>query len=450
MKVRKIFRDPVHDIITFHTPDDQLLIELINTPEFLRLKRIRQLGLAWLVFPGAEHSRFSHMLGVCHVATRMIEELKAKGDLDRADCPQDMGLLTRVAALLHDLGHGPFSHLFESVFDARARHEYWTAQIIRSPDTEVHRLLAATSSDLPDRVADFFEYRTVKPRLFLYIVSSQLDADRFDYLLRDSLMTGTRYGLFDLEWMLSSLRAGKLRLKDGEEKVLLIDGSKGLPTVEQHLLGRHFMYQMVCFHKTARSAEMMMRSIFKRLARLGQDGKLGSEVPVALRKLCAGELPTVQEYLELDDFQILSLLRHWAGSASVDGILGNLCDRLLKRNLFKHIDGSTDESGGIDFIKSNEIQGRAEEATRKAGFDPEYYFAVDQAGDVCYKDMVYFLGRAREPEDIWVVREGEDPAPITDPRYRCDALRALADQKRQFLRFYVPDKETREKVVKGL
>src|SRR5439155_26159457 len=174
----KIIRDPVHDVIAFRleNPVDALLFALINAAEFQRLRRIRQLGMASLAYPGADHSRYSHSLGVMETARKILDQLGQSHYI--APEPRTICL---AAALLHDLGHGPFSHVFERV--SGIHHERLTARVIMDPDSEVHRILIRHDKLLPEKIVDFLNCRP--RRTFLCdIISSQLVADRLDYLLR--------------------------------------------------------------------------------------------------------------------------------------------------------------------------------------------------------------------------------------------------------------------------
>src|SRR5687768_15353876 len=201
----KIILDPIHRLIPFQdTPEDRLFLRLINTREFQRLRRIKQLGMSDYVFPGANHSRLAHSIGVMHTARLIFERLEAVNGSRYS--PWDRAAVL-AAALLHDIGHGPFSHAFEKV--TGENHEKRTQEIILG-DTEVCRTLRAYDSKLPELIAPLFgDGGTSKgPMLrpeFAAIVSSQLDADRFDYLLRDSHATGTSYGDFDLHWLIQHL-----------------------------------------------------------------------------------------------------------------------------------------------------------------------------------------------------------------------------------------------------
>ena len=193
------YRDSVHNLIRVNTgtTEGELVVQLIDAPEFQRLRRIRQLGLAYFAYQSAEHSRFTHSLGSFHLADRMIAKLRLGYDI-----PAEAQTAVRVAALLHDIGHGPFSHVIESILGFH--HEQFTIEAVLSSQTTVGRLLQEYSPQLVTDVAAMIrgDYRTLA---LAQLVSSQLDVDRMDYLLRDSLMTGAKYGIYDLEWIIKSI-----------------------------------------------------------------------------------------------------------------------------------------------------------------------------------------------------------------------------------------------------
>src|SRR5690606_27504332 len=202
-----ILRDPVHGLVSFETDEQRIVVELLSAREVQRLRRIRQLGLASLAYPGADHTRFSHAVGAAHVMVRFIDRLRAiDGDL-----PFWQRLTTErardglAAALLHDLGHGPFSHLFEEAIPSSPPHETWTTRIVLDPTTDVHRILHRADPLLPERVAALVQGRHELTYL-ARTVSGTFDVDRCDYLLRDAHFTGVSYGHFDLDWLLRSLR----------------------------------------------------------------------------------------------------------------------------------------------------------------------------------------------------------------------------------------------------
>src|SRR4051812_29809188 len=255
----KLIRDPVHDVIAFRTerPADALLFRLLNAAEFQRLRRIRQLGMASLAYPGADHSRYSHSLGVMETARKILDHLRPSMQLD-----EEGETVCLVAALLHDLGHGPFSHVFERV--SGIRHERLTQRIITDPDSEVHRVLFRHDKLMPEKIVDFLRCRP-KRTFYCDILASQLDADRLDYLLRDNLMTGSRYGDYDLRWLLHAFTI------DGDADRLAVTW-KGVSAVEAYLQSRYHMYRNVYFHKVVRSAEGMVRLALQRAPRVAAPG----------------------------------------------------------------------------------------------------------------------------------------------------------------------------------
>src|SRR5438105_6486946 len=227
------------------------MIRLIDTPEFQRLRRIKQLGLGLYTYQGAEHSRFTHSLGALHLMTRILDQLSARiAPADRA--------AARAAALLHDIGHGPFSHAMEKVLGVH--HEQMTMLAVTSPETALNATLKSFSAEMPDRVALIID-GTFKPAALAQLVSSQLDVDRMDYLLRDSLMTGAKYGLYDLEWIINSLHID-------EEADRIYVAARCVHAVEAYLLAGYYMFRQVYFHRTLRSAESVLRSALRRSVEL--------------------------------------------------------------------------------------------------------------------------------------------------------------------------------------
>lgn len=389
MPAYKLFRDPVHNIISFDAKNDRLILDLIDAPSLQRLRYIRQLGLSWVAFPGAEHSRFTHAIGACYLAGRILDHLSTRAPINPLERTTAMA-----AALLHDIGHGPFSHLYETVFPNALSHEAWGIEILTHPHSDVAQVLRAYDPTLAERIANVLR-KTYRPLYVVQMVSSQLDVDRFDYLLRDSRMTGAQYGLFDIEWIINSLVLADIPLESGVERGLAIDAGRGLHSVEQHLLGRHFMYRQVYFHPACRSADMIAKAIFKRLTVID----VPEGTPTALADAARGRQPGLAAYLELDDFVMLDLFKHWARHAA-DPILKDLCGRLINRKLFYTLDWSG--------IADREIASRYEELRNRvaaAGFDPDFYAMVDRASDTPYRDIMAYTEAGKPSEEIWLVTE---------------------------------------------
>jgi uncharacterized protein len=360
----KIIRDPVHDVIAFRLekPVDALLFKLINALEFQRLRRIRQLGMASLAYPGADHSRYSHSLGVMETARRMLQQLSRGEKIDEA-----AETLCVVGALLHDLGHGPFSHVFEHL--TGQNHEAIALIILQDSQSQVHQILAAHDRQLPNMLADFLR---CSPRRSFYcdLISSQLDADRFDYLLRDNLHTGSRYGDFDLEWLIHSLTVDRA----GDRLAVTW---KGVSAVEAYLQARYHMYRNVYFHKVVRTAEGMVKLAVQRASRLAVQDRLNwpqRDDPV--HKSLLGQKLTPGEFVELDDVSIQQCLKQWAKGD--DPVLARLCDGLLHRRLFKTIDitASPDPEKSVS---------DARRAVAAAGGDDAYDLFFDEPADTPYE-----------------------------------------------------------------
>lgn len=338
----KVLRDPVHGYIHI---EYEMIWQLLNSAWFQRLRRIRQLGGAYMVYHCAEHSRFGHSLGVYEVVRRMVREVP-----DLAQALSEREKLTVMAAgLLHDLGHGPFSHAFESI--SRTSHEDVTCRII-TKDPEIRGILNGTSKGLAKDVADVIRHRSVNP-LLPQLISSQLDADRMDYLLRDAYFTGTAYGEYDLDRILRTLRV--------EDDRLVIKES-GVYAVENYIMARYHMYWQVYYHPTARAYECLLLALFERLRDL--DDPENMYVLPQFRPLVKGKKLSIEEYFALDENACsygFALLRNHP-----DPIVSDLAARILDRRLFQFEDGDP----------ANVRRVRA--MLRKQGYDPKYYLQKDE------------------------------------------------------------------------
>ena len=361
----KFIRDPVHDVVIFDTdrPTDRLLFRLLNAAEFQRLRRIRQLGMAHLAYPGADHSRYAHSLGVMQVARRFLDRFAAQGvaisEEERRAC--------LCAALLHDLGHGPYSHVFERV--TGVRHERLTYRVILDAHSEIHRLLIRADPTLPEQVCAMMQGKAPR-RFFSDVVSGQLDADRIDYLMRDNLMTGSNYGAFDMEWLLAAVT-----VDPATQRLVVLP--KAISAVEGYLQARYHMYRNVYFHKVVRSAEGMLRLALRRAKRLAVQDRL--EWPPrdgGLYRGLLGQRMSIDEFVDLDDVSLTHCFKVWSQSPA-DAPLARLCGGLLYRGLFKSIDLTGRDDAGDAFV-------RAAQAVLDAGGDPEYDLFFDEPIDTPY------------------------------------------------------------------
>jgi HD superfamily phosphohydrolase len=403
MKEEKVFKDPVHKYIYVQ---DQTVWDLINTPEFQRLRRIRQLGTSFLTFHGAEHSRFSHSLGVYEITRKIISQFERN---QYEDWPKEERLLCLCAGLLHDLGHGPFSHSIEKTF--KTHHEDWTCRIVLG-DTEVNRVLRRVSPDFPQQVAGVV-CKTYHKEIVVSLVSSQLDADRMDYLLRDAYFTGVNYGTFDLERILRVIRPYKGRIVVKES---------GMHAVEDYLMSRYQMYWQVYFHPVTRSAEILLNKIFERAKVLYEDSCKFLFMPKPLLSLFERRL-TVEDYLMLDEALMQTVLTFW--SAEKDPILSDLCGRFLHRRLFKYL--------AVDTYNVSMLQ-RIGCLMEKAGFDPAYYLDVDFPSDLAYD--VYRPGQTDEKLPILLL-DNQDR--LTEISRKSDIVRSISSLHMGKHHIYYPE-----------
>jgi HD superfamily phosphohydrolase len=399
----RIYRDPVHNIIRLRTDTDEgrLLVRLIDAPEFQRLRRIKQLGLALYTYQGAEHSRFTHSLGVLHLMTRVLNRLGENYRIAAED-----RAAACAAALLHDVGHGSFSHVMEKVLSFH--HEAWSVNILMSDETEVGRVLRIYSDELPQRVASIIE-GTFQPAALAQLVSSQLDVDRMDYLLRDSLMTGAKYGIYDLEWIINALQID-------EEHDRIYVAARGLYAVEEYLQARYYMFRQVYFHRTLRSAEAVLRSILRRALKLLEEGaEVWCAPGSAFEKVLRREPLALNEHLEIDDADVLFHIKQWQRSG--DPILNDLSRRFTGRRLFKAIDLDMPEAERASFLAA------ARDEVLRAGYAPDYYFIEDHAGDVPYYN--YYTAEGAEPKARIYVEDGYARPVIREISEVSEAVRGL-------------------------
>ncbi|MCO4668999.1 HD superfamily phosphohydrolase [Streptococcus infantarius subsp. infantarius] len=351
----KVFRDPVHNYITVNHP---VIYDLINSKEFQRLRRVKQVSTTVFTFHGAEHSRFSHCLGVYEIARRVTEIFDAKFP---EIWDSNENLLTMVAALLHDVGHGAYSHTFEKLFDTE--HEAITQEIITSPDTEVNAILRGVSPDFPENVASVINH-TYHNKQVVQLISSQIDCDRMDYLLRDSYYSGARYGQFDLTRILRVIRP----TADG-----IVFEYNGMHAVEDYIVSRFQMYMQVYFHPASRAMEVLLQNLLKRAKYLYHiDSHFFKKtspnlIPFLTNQAC------LADYLSLDDGVMNTYFQAWM--AAEDDILADLASRFVNRKVFKSVtfeeESRKDLSHLVELVKS-------------VGFDPDYYTGIHVNFDLPY------------------------------------------------------------------
>ena len=407
----KVFRDPVHDYIHIQY---RIIMDLINAPEFQRLRRIKQLGTSSYTFHGTEHSRFNHSLGVYEIARRICDKFvrnypsKAPGDGLWDDGER---LVTLCAALLHDIGHGPFSHTFEKIFDTD--HEAITIEIITSPDTEINRILRRVGPDFPNQVAAVIAKTYDNPQV-VQLISSQIDADRMDYLLRDAYYSGVTYGNFDLTRILRVIRP--------YEHGIAFDIS-GMHAVEDYIVSRYQMYMQIYFHPVSRGMEVVLSHLLKRAKDVYLDEQAEFRHTATFLTPFFKQTWTLKDYLRLDDGVLTTYFNHWLDEK--DPILNDLAYRFVNRHPFK----SVRYTKGRDDATLERMSAIIE----RMGFNPDYYTAVNNSYDLPYD--LYRPHQATTKTQIELVQKNGSFLELSQAS---SIVSALTGKVRGDERFYFP------------
>ncbi len=304
----KILNDPIYGFITIPS---EFIFDILEHPHFQRLRRISQLGLTYLVYPGAYHTRFHHALGALHLMQEAVSILKRKG----TEISPEEEEAVYLAILLHDIGHGPFSHALENSIIPNISHEDLSLEFMRSLNQEFNGKLTLAIEIFQNKYH----------RKFLHqLISSQLDMDRLDYLRRDCFYTGVSEGKVNSERLISMLNVA--------EDQIVVD-AKGIYSVEKFIVARRLMYWQVYLHKTVLGAEYLLIQILKRAKMIYQEGMPS---PSVLKPFLSGQIPTnkielVKLYASLDDYDIMAAVKEWRYHK--DRALSTLCQRLLDRKL---------------------------------------------------------------------------------------------------------------------
>lgn len=353
----QVFRDPLYGYINI---EYDVITNLINTPPFQRLRRIRQLSGVQMVYHGAEHSRFSHSLGVYHNANKFLNVLDLKRNLNERE-----QLLFLVAALLHDIGHGPYSHAFEDIFDVD--HELIGARIIVE-NKDIKTILDTVDKDFANDVASIILKKGKFP-LLEQLISSQLDVDRLDYLLRDAYFTGTAYGNIDIDRLIRVMR-----VVDGK----VVFKVSGIHAIENYLISRYHMYWQVYYHRVSRAYEVVLEKIYSRIKYLITiDFDFNANID-SIKEIIK-DPNNLDYYLLMDDFYINGLLLSFLSSK--DDILRTLANDFLNRNLWEVLDDTKANESKINEILNNMTD---EERT--------YFTAKRNIHQSTYKDETDVLG----------------------------------------------------------
>ena len=375
----KIFNDPIHGFLT--VPKGTIL-ELVDHPYVQRLRRIKQMGLGYLVFPAAEHSRFSHALGAMELAQRTLNNLREKDTtISKAEYEA-----TLIAVLLHDVGHGPLSHTLEFNLIKDFHHEKMTLAVMRHLNREMDGAL--------DLAIKIFTDQYPKKPFLNQLISSQLDIDRLDYLKRDSVFTNVYEGSVGIERILKTMR-----VHNGN----IVIEKKGIYAIENYILARRLMYMQVYLHKTVLSADKLVQHIFRRVRELMRsDTELHHASPALqffLEKQPSAKkgisTSVLKKYLQLDDNDVFQSIKYWQHAD--DPVLANLCKRFQARRLFRttFLDGQPSQK------LANKVQTKTQAALKKMGLPHDesaanYFYSFDES----YSEAYHY-----ENEGIWILEQ---------------------------------------------
>ena len=315
MNKKKIINDPIYGFVTIH---HDIIFDCIELPEFQRLRRIKQLGLTSLVYPGAQHTRFQHAIGAMHLMQIALKNLRAK----QVDISEKEEIAALLAILLHDIGHGPFSHTLEHSILDDVNHENISSHLMHQINAQMNGKLSLA--------IQIFENKYDRP-FFHQLVSSQMDMDRLDYLRRDSFYTGVSEGTVGIERIIQMLNV--------RNKQLIID-QKGIYSIEKFLMARRFMYWQVYLHKTSIAADELLLNILKRAKALIDTQESLKVSPYlqfflenSFSKHDLSNPDVIENFCNLDDSEIYCAIKIWQNSN--DKTLSKLCKMLINRDLLK-------------------------------------------------------------------------------------------------------------------
>lgn len=358
---RKIFNDPVYGFISI---SNELIFDLIEHPYFQRLRRIRQLGLTHLVYPGALHTRFHHSLGAMHLMQRAIAELRSKGQ----DISQEESLGAEIAILLHDIGHGPFSHALENAIVNKVDHEELSGIFM-------NRLNRIFDGELT-LAMDIFEKKY--PKQFLgRMVSGQIDMDRLDYLKRDSFFTGVAEGVINSDRLINMMSIL------GDELVI---EAKGIYSVEKFITARRLMYWQVYLHKTVLAAEYMLMRLLKRAKQLSLNGEklfgspaLSFFLEQDINQSAFYDDEVIKEFSRLDDYDVFGAMKVW--KTNPDKVLSSLSRGIVDRKLFR-IELQTNPFGEEHI---HQVKQKTKAKYNLNNEETEYFVISDSTSNYAYK-----------------------------------------------------------------
>lgn len=423
----KVFRDPLYNYIAVDLSRDRFLIDLLDTEEMQRLRRIHQLGVSFFTYPGSDHNRLAHSLGVVHLMLQALRRLQELGD----DAQVQMARVPLLAAaLLHDVGHGPFSHLFEPCLGID--HEDWSIKIITFEGTNVNRVLRSVDPSLPQRIAGFIRKEGSDCIGWQkYLISSQLDVDRLDYLRRDSLFTGAGYGHFDWFRILNTFELHG----DSQSDRDIVWPEKAKFAIEEYIFARYYMYQNVYLHKTTRGFEKILEAMWRQakvLMQAGEDTTLVS----AINDFWKSPNPEPAQYLKIEEFTVMQQIQVWTDHRNKS--LQDLARRFLNRNRFIGIDLPATESSLLAGNGNDQFEHDLKDLVKKEGYDPDFYCLLDTVKGKYHQP--YFPEKESDEQSaknaIRIKLEGEsNPIEISRVMERLKPVTSESPDRR---RYYVP------------
>ncbi|MEG0364082.1 MAG: HD domain-containing protein [Erysipelotrichales bacterium] len=391
LEEKKVIRDNIHGNIPI---EHQIIWELINTDIFQRLRRVHQLGGTFMVFPGAEHSRFAHSLGVYNVVRRIIFEVES---ISQTLSTREK-IIAMCAGLLHDIGHGPYSHAFEDVFGSD--HEEMGIRMMIE-DTSITKVLNQYDPKIASEVAAVIK-KEHPNKILIQLISSQVDADRMDYLLRDAYNCGVSYGNFDLERLLRSM--------------IVVDNqiafkNSGVHAIEDYIFARYHMYWQVYLHPTANSFELILTKILRRFKELILSGYQFKTDLKYLKPFIEIDKIKIEDYMHLDESIINYYFREFSNEE--DEILSELSHCFLERKLFKHRDIKNSDEG-LELINKFETNESKQ----------EYYFGIQTI-----KRKIYDYYGELNPQSILIKEKDGSIRELYDSSNLVNAIVESAKQK---------------------
>jgi uncharacterized protein len=427
----KIFRDALYNYIALDKTQDKWLIKLLNSREVQRLRRIHQLGVSNYTYPGAEHTRLAHSLGVVHLMLIVLNHL---GRNDESARVAEARKRLLAAALLHDVGHGPFSHLFEPCLGID--HEEWSIAVIKDEHTEVHKILK--TEGLLNVVSLIQKKSPDVPAWQKALISSELDVDRLDYIRRDSFFTGAGYGHFDWYRLLTCVEF----YNEGTE---LIWPEKAALALEEYIFARYYMYQNVYLHKTTRGIELILRAMWRRADKIRKSGDDINPVPV-LEQFWKAEKPApdtlaVADYLNIEEFTVLEQIQRW--TAHKDKSMADLANRFLYRDGFAMVKPP---------VPANQLADQDEEWEAELGkllkkhpefTDLEMYLLIDQVPKKYLQPYREEKAEDNKPAATSIRILSTDGEPQTIGQH-LPRLKSIITPPKDALRYYVPKKVRQE------